>query len=64
MSESTTTTEDYKKLNKTINSYKKAKRINEQQKQLRKNPQNVNSETSIEIEAAESKVKKYHTLYF
>jgi len=58
MSESTTTTEDYKKLNKTINSYKKAKRINEQQKQLRKNPQNVNSETSIEIEAAESKVKK------
>jgi hypothetical protein len=58
MSESTTTTEDYKKLNKVINSYKKTKRINEQQKELRKNPQNSNSQTSKEIEATESKVKK------
>jgi len=57
------TSQQYKTLNKTIDSYKKAKKINEQQKQLRKNPQNTNSETSKEIENVEKKTKKKVELY-
>lgn len=48
----------YKNLNKKIDSYKKAKKVNQQLKNLRKNPQSLDSETSREIESVEKKTKK------